>query len=354
MKTLTELFKHFAEIDSISGEEKAISDTIMNFLEGLGLNPIQDANNMIYCRIGNEENPKLFCAHMDTVEPGREIRIIEKDEFLVSEGNTIIGGDNKVSMTAILYSIQKLILENKTPNIELLLSVREETDSGIQQFDYKKFESTVGFVFDGGHGNLGWMTKQAPTIEDFKIEIKGKSSHASMPEEGVNALQILLNAKDKLKLGRPDEFTTLNIGLINGGFATNTVPEILRIEGDLRSTKRENFEKAKAEFIAALETSAKESGAEVIFNWIPYCIGYEMNLDNDNFRKIQNIYKSLNIEIEPENVKGGSDAGFLNSVGIETYCLGDAVIDPHSMHERVEIIKFNKLQEIVENLMVNF
>jgi tripeptide aminopeptidase len=354
MKTLTELFTHFAEIDSVSGEEKLISDTIMNFLEGLGLNPIQDEHNMIYCRIGNKPNPSLYCAHMDTVEPGRGIKIIEGDGFLISEGNTIIGGDNKASMTVILYSVQKLILENKNPNIELLLSVREETDSGIQQFNYKKLESKVGFVFDGGHGNLGWLTKQAPTIEDFKIEIKGKSSHASSPEDGINALQVLLNSKDKLKLGRPDEFTTLNIGLINGGFATNTVPENLRIEGDLRSTKRENFAKAKTEFIEALESSAKAFGAEVVFHWIPYCIGYEMNLDNDNFRKIQSIYKSLNIEIEADNVKGGSDAGFLNSIGIETYCLGDAVIDPHSTNEKIEISKFIKLQEIVENLMSNF
>jgi tripeptide aminopeptidase len=354
MEDLVRLFKNLAQIDSVSSEEKSVSDYILNFLKDLRLTPIQDGNNMIYCRIGDQPHPILLNGHIDTVEPGRDIQVLEKDGFLVSNGSTIIGADNKVNVAAILFTIKKLITENKDLNVELLFSVREETDSGIQQFDSKRIESKVGFVWDGGKGSLSWFAKKAPTLEDFKIEIIGKSSHASRPEQGINALNVLLELKDKITLGSPDEFSTLNIGLINGGSATNTVPERIKLEGDLRSTEITSFQKIKKDFEIALTESAEKFNARVNIKWLPYAYGYELDLTSKNAQRLLEIYKSQGIELNSEETRSGSDAGFLNHIGIETFCLGDGVFDTHAVTERINIETFYKLQSIIENIMLNF
>jgi tripeptide aminopeptidase len=352
MDTLVKTFKNLAEIDSVSGEEATISSYIVEKLKSLGLKPLIDSEHNILVRVGNKSNPTLFCAHMDTVEPGRGIRVLEENGILKSNGSTIIGGDNKASVALILFTLEKLLNESKDLNIEILFTVKEETDSGVSRFDYKKLTSKVGFVFDGGNGDLGWFAKSAPTIQDFKIKFVGKSAHASLPEEGVNVLSLLMSMNNKLKLGRPDEFTTLNIGIIRAGIATNSVPGELIIEGDLRSSKTENFEKNKKEFEEILLNAAKEFNAKVEINWIPYAYGYEMNLNSPIYKKVVDIYSNFGIEIKPTDVKGGSDAAFLNYVGIETFCLGDSVTDVHTVNEQIEIPKFTELQKVVETLFL--
>ncbi|MDQ7021261.1 MAG: peptidase dimerization domain-containing protein [Candidatus Dojkabacteria bacterium] len=277
---------------------------------------------MIYCRTGSSNHPKLFCAHLDTVEPGRGVSIKEEDGYLVSEGKTIIAGDNKVNLACILYSIGKLIEENKDADVELLFSVREETDSGIQAITRSLISSKVGFVYDlGGAGNFSDVVINAPTIWDFKVEITGKSSHGARPEEGVNVLEGFLNLKGKLKLGRLDKFSTLNIGIIRGGDATNTVPGFLKLEGDIRSTDSEIFEVHKKELEKTLKSIEKNNNLKVNLIWIPYAYGYSLDLDSQNYNKLKQLYKDeFNISLNNKTVTSGSDAGFLNYIGVETFC----------------------------------
>ncbi len=351
---LTTLFKSLVQIDSVSGYEQEVSDFVMQYLKSLNLNPVQDRNQMIYCRVGEGANPSLFCAHMDTVEPGRGIKVIEKNGYLKSEGQTILGADNKVSVATILYSVSSLLKASKTPNIELLFSVREETDSGISEFDVSQLKSKVGFVFDAGNGDLSWLTSSAPTLEDFIIEIFGKSSHASHPEEGINALEILTTALSELKIGRLDSDTTFNIGLISGGNATNTVPEKITLKGDLRSNNSTSYKKYKKAIIEKFNEVAKSFKAEVRLTWIPYSVGYVQNLESNAYKNLCEIYWNFGIKINPRPTTSGSDASFLNNSGIETFCLGSPDENAHTIHERVDVKNLIKFQKIVEKLMSDF
>lgn len=351
---LTTLFIKLAQIDSVSGSEQEISDFVMQFLKDLKLNPIQDKNNMIYCRVGSGTNPVLFCAHMDTVEPGRGVKVIQKNGYLKSDGPTILGADNKISLATILFCVQKLIKAEKIPNIELLFSVREETDSGISEFNVSQLKSKVGFVFDAGNGDLSWLTSSAPTLEDFIIEITGKSTHASHPEDGINALEVLTTALSELKIGRLDSDTTFNIGLISGGDATNTVPEKIILKGDLRSNNPISYKNYKKAIIEKFEEVAKSFRAEVKLTWIPYSIGYVQNLESEAYKNICEIYWNFGVKINPRPTTSGSDASFLNNSGIETFCLGSPDENAHTIHERVDVKTLAKFQKIVEKLMNDF
>jgi len=162
-----------------------------------------------------------------------------------------------------------------------------------------------------------------------------------------------MSMNNSLKLGRPDEFSTLNIRIVRAGIATNSVPGELILEGDLRSTKIENFNINKANFEEVLNNAVKKFGSRISIEWIPYSFGYEMNLNSNKYTAVKNIYSNFKVDLKPVDVKGGSDAAFLNYVGIESFCLGDSVIDVHTVHERIEVKKYLELQQIVETLFLN-
>lgn len=353
-KELIKLFTQIAQIDSPSGEEQQVAEFIIKYLKDLDLNPEIDDFGMIYCRIGEDENPSLFCAHMDTVEPGRGIKVIEEDGYLKSKGETILGGDNKVSLAAILFSLKDLLNSGVKLNIELLFSVREETDSGIQQFDTSILQSKTGFVFDGGRTDLGWCVTRASTIEDFVITLIGKGAHASKPEEGINALEMLLELKNHVSVGRLDEHTTFNIGLINGGNATNTIPSEIKLQGDLRSFDTALFDQHKKLINTAVNAISKQFNTQSKVEWIPYSKGYVIDEKSAEFEKVVIMYNDLGIQVHPIKTTGGSDANFLNNNGITTFCLGDGVEDPHTTEERISVENFEKLQRIVETLMQKY
>ncbi len=349
---LINLFKQLVAIDSVSGEEQKISNFVFQYLKKLSLRPIRDKNNNIYCRIGKSKSKSLFCAHMDTVEPGRNIKVIERNGFLQSNGKTILGGDNKVAVAAILQSLKELKDENL--NLELLFTVKEETDSGIQLFNYNLIEAKTGFVFDISRGDLGIVVLNAPSIYDFQFEFFGKEAHASRPEKGINVLSFLMNLNKKIKLGRLDKKTTFNIGIFSGGIATNTVPGNLILKGDLRSLNIKKFFIYKNKIEKIIINQANKFNIKTFIKWLPYCDGYSIKRNDLIFLKVKKIYKSLDIDLKPISTNGGSDANFLNKVGIKTFCLGDGVYDPHTLNERIKISDFFKLKEIVKNLMLKY
>jgi acetylornithine deacetylase/succinyl-diaminopimelate desuccinylase-like protein len=130
------------------------------------------------------------------------------------------------------------------------------------------------------------------------------------------------------------------------------VPSYLRLEGDLRSKDTKKYQKVKNSIVQAVTKELSSQNMKVIFHWEPYAFGYEHALKEISYKNLQNIYKSLDINLIPKSTTSGSDAGFLNKIGIKSYCLGDGVIDAHSINERIKIEKFYKLQEIVEKLIL--
>ena len=88
----------------------------------------------------------------------------------------------------------------------------------------------------------------------------GKEAHAgAAPEKGINAIQIASRAIADLELGRIDEETTCNIGVIQGGLATNIIPNLVKIKGEVRSHNAEKLETVTQTIVSAFEKAAAEN-----------------------------------------------------------------------------------------------
>ncbi len=187
------------------------------YMDDAGEKVGSNSGNLIGKLRGNTDGETiLFSAHMDTVSPGIGIKPIIKDGVIYSDGTTILGGDDKAGIAAILEAIE-IIVENNIPHgdIEVVFSIFEEGGLfGAKNLDYTKLNAKVGFVLDSG-GEPGQIIVQGPAQNKINAKFIGKEAHAGVaPENGISAIQIAAEAISNMKLLRIDEETTANIGYI--------------------------------------------------------------------------------------------------------------------------------------------
>ena len=134
---LAETFKFLAEIDSISKEEGILAGKIREILVTMGAETMVDdageqiggdTGNLIAKFKGNAKVPPLLLnAHMDTVEPGRGVTAVLKNGTFTSDGNTILGADDKSAIAILLETLYILRENNLTHGpLEVVFTVCEE------------------------------------------------------------------------------------------------------------------------------------------------------------------------------------------------------------------------------------
>ena len=222
---LVKTFCELASIDSPSTEEEEIALHLVGRLEKLGLNVDRDDYGNIIANDGRDD-PIMLSAHMDTVEPGRGVKPSVDGDRIVSDGTTILGGDCKAGVSAILEALES-VKEDGTPHlpIQVVFTREEETALvGARNLDFSKISSKEAVVFDG-EGPVSRITSSSPTYIGFNVEITGRSAHARVePEKGLSAIRVAAELITRLPQGRLDKETTFNVGTIEGGQVRNAVP----------------------------------------------------------------------------------------------------------------------------------
>ena len=239
MSEAVELFLELAALPTPSGEERAAADVVNRYLRELGLEPDEDGFGNVYARIEGtaEGTPLFFCAHLDTVPPSGELRPVVEDGLIQNAGGTILGGDNKAAVVQMLEGVRRVLVENVVhAGIELVFTRQEEIGLlGAAAFDHTRLQAELGFVYDQ-EGPIGEIILGAPFAQGLEITFHGRAAHAGMaPEEGRSAIQAAAKAIADLRLGRVDEETTANVGVIRGGTAGNIVPDTCTFLAEARS-----------------------------------------------------------------------------------------------------------------------
>ena len=104
------------------------------------------------------------------------------------------------------------------------------------------------------------------SVAQFGAEFRGSSAHAgARPEAGDNAMQAVATAIGNV-YGIPRHSagaTRVNVGVVEGGTATNIVPERVAIEGEVRGETTELMEYTEEKAFRVLESAAEMHGCEV-------------------------------------------------------------------------------------------
>ncbi len=347
-EALVSLFCELVQIDSLSKHEAAFASVIKDKLAGLGLNTTDDGagpriggdcGNLI-CRIPATADgfPVIMLnTHIDTVGDDTGIQPVVKNDEIHSAGDTILGADAKAGIVILLSALQALD-DQELPHGELVVvfTVAEEIGLvGAQHLDYEMLQPLpqMAYVLDGGV-TAGRMTTQAPYADKISFEVRGKAAHAGVePEKGINSIQIAAGAISEMKLGRLDEESTANIGTIQGGSATNIVPEVTTFEGEARSHQEEKLARQTRHMCQKVEEAAGQAGAQANITTERSYHGFALGADDAVVQR--GIAAARQVGLEPNLHKGGggSDANIFNEHGIPSVIIATGAHKPHTPEE---------------------
>src|SRR5207249_11172981 len=159
----------------------------------------------------------------------------------------------KAAVAQMLEGVRRVLAESiPHAGIELVFTRQEEIGLvGAANFDHTRLHARLGFVYDQ-EGPIGEIILGAPFAQGLEITFHGRAAHAGMaPEEGRSAIQAAAKAIADLRLGRVDEETTANVGVISGGMAGNIVPEWCTFRAEARSRDERKLNELVQEMLDA-------------------------------------------------------------------------------------------------------
>ena len=363
---LVQEFLELVQIDSHSGKEGKIAQTLVKKLQDLGLEVMVDSagekaggetGNVIAKLKGTGEGPTiLFSCHMDTVKPGEGVKPVIKDNIIYSDGTTILGGDNKAGIAAVLEGIRTIKENNLShSDIEIVFSIWEEGGLfGAKYLDYSKINAKYGFVLDSGQ-SPGEIITTGPCQDKVNAKIFGKPSHAGVePEAGISAIMIAARAIENMKLLRIDEETTANIGVINGGEGTNIVMPLVEIKAEARSLREDKLDAQTSHMVAAFEKAAADFGGKVEMDIERMYPPFHVEENDEIVVKVKEAFSQIGIEGYTASTGGGSDTNILNANGIKAVNLGIGEKKAHTLEEHIHIIDLVNSAKVVTQIIQVF
>jgi len=368
---ISDEFARQASIDSPSFKESKIADYLADRFKQLGAEvefdeagPVigSESGNMIARFPGSKEGaPFMLSGHMDTVTPADGVVPILVDGVFRSKGETILGADDKAGLAEIIEAIE-VLEEQNIPHVplEVVITVCEEIGLlGAKQLDFTKLKSKWGVALDTS--GINRAINSAPAANRMTIEVFGHEAHAGVePEKGISAIQVAAKAVAKMKLGRIDEETTANIGVVEGGLAANIIPKQVTLKAEVRSHNPEKLRQQTEHMLKCLEEEVAAAVIEV--NGKPIRASLALQIQDDYpmmhvpfNASVLRIFKEAGVALDrPVAIQaagGGSDANIFNEHGIETVILGSGMEKVHSVHEEVSVDDMVQVTELLVEMI---
>jgi len=361
---LVEEFFELVQIDSETKYEQEIAPILVDKLSALGFTVVQDdahtrnghgAGNIIATLKGTlDVEPIYFNSHMDTVVPGKGIKpSLREDGYIVSDGTTILGADDKAGLAALLEMVKRLKEQNIAHgDIEFILTAGEESGLvGAKELDPSIIKAKYGFAVDSD-GKVGGIVTAAPFQAKIFAKIIGKTAHAGVaPEKGISAITVASKCIAQMKLGRLDEETTANIGRFEGGQATNIVCDEVTILAEARSIDKTKLDAQTKHMQETFEQVAASLGARA---------EVEVKLMYPGFRvtesdKVVQVAMAAARQIDRTPTLGisggGSDANVIAGFGIPTVNLSVGYEDIHTTNEKISVEELEKLADLLVEIV---
>ena len=338
-------FVRLCETTSPTGHERPVADALLQELRELGVEVSEDdtaeaaqagSGNLIARVPGSGERWVMFAAHMDTVPHEGPIEVVGENGIYRSAGETILGADNKAAVTVLMELAARHASTPAACGIELVFTTAEEDGlRGAKEVDLSSLRSPYGFVLD--HPTpIGEVITAAPTYKRLLAEFEGLESHSGVaPEKGRSAIAAAAAAIDRMQLGRLDEETTANVGMISGGTASNIIPGHCSVDGEARSLDDDRASATIGAMVDACTWAATEHGCDVDVDVREMFRGYRLQAGSDSVRIAKAALERCGHEPVETVTGGGSDANALVARGFDAVLLANGTEGPHTPEESV-------------------
>jgi tripeptide aminopeptidase len=318
-------------------------------VDGAGEKIGGDTGNLLARFPGNTPGapPFLLSGHMDTVGPAEAIHPVVEGDVVRTDGTSVLGGDDKAGVVAILEAI-RVLRERRIPHgdLEVVLTICEEYGLlGAKHFDTGRLRATRGLVLDVD--GVCELITRAPAANRLTFSVHGLAAHAGIcPEQGMSAIRIAAEAIAAMRLGRLDAETTANLGIIQGGLAGNIVPESVTVRGETRSLSPEKlaaqtahmrrcFEEAAARYRVCVGGRQHEARVESVVD--PQYGRLDIRDDAAIVGLVRSAAGALGRECPTRGTGGGSDANVFVERGLEVANLACGMREIHTVNEWVDV-----------------
>ncbi len=356
---IRDLLLELVRIDSHSRKERNVALRLEREMRELGAERVLfddagekvggDTGNLIALFPGTAPNAPalLIAAHMDTVVPGEGVKPVVDGDVIRSDGTTVLGGDDK-SGVAIICEVLRVLRDRAIPHgpIDAVFTICEEKGLlGAKHLDVRSLRARSGVVLDSD--SPGFLFTRAPGANAIHVRVHGLEAHAGMaPEKGMSAIQIAAEAIARMRLGRIDDETTANLGIVRGGAAVNIVPNLVEIRGEARSHSEAKLTAQTEHMRACFEEAAARHSVSVDERTVRARVEFEaireyeaMNLPDASsiVRLIVAAGERLKSQVTVTGMGGGCDANILNRRGFEVANLGTGMRDIHTVKEWLDV-----------------
>ncbi len=321
-----------------------------------------------------------FIAHMDTADtfkgPSETPRIIEKyngedivlesgvvmspekDEnlrksigcdLIVTNGHTLLGGDDKAGVAEIMTALERL-LKGDIPHgkVAFAFTPDEEIGSGMEDFDINAFGAKYAYTLDGaGFGEIEYENFNAAGA---KIEVKGVTTHpGEAKDKMINASLVAMEFDNMLPSWRRPEHTDSYDGFYH----------LLDIQGNcehcvmnyiVREADRSKFEAMKTYMLTVADQLNEQYGEGTVTITLKAQYYNMARLVEPHKHIVENARKGITaLGGIPKSslIRGGTDGASLTYMGVPCPNLGNGSFNHHGVTEFANIQQMEKCSELV-------
>jgi len=369
-----DILKNLIAIESVNDKEKTVATYLQELLAQYDIKSeiktIRGDRANLIAEIGHGKPVLGVSGHMDVVDPGN-IKDWHSNPFEMTEVAGQLFGrgitDMKSGLAALVITMINLQQQGlpKKGTIRLMATMGEEVGEEGSSYLLKDgaMEDVDGLVIAEPSGyNIGYAEKGSM---DIKFISKGKASHSSMPENGYNAIDALMNFLIDTNLVFRDERIQhdamgpliFNTTLIKGGTQVNSIPDYAEAEANARTIPEYSNQQIIDELdqlIRKHNEQGSEIGMDIYMNEEPV----SMSKDNDLvklMKKFMTPYTDDNIVISP--ISPVTDASNLvkgKHFDFPFIISGPGNDTPHQINESLDKKMFFNFIDLYEKLFIEF
>jgi len=278
-----------------------------------------------------------------------ELRHYIGQDLIVTDGNTLLGADDKAGIAEIITAVDYLMKhpEIKHGDIRIAFNPDEEIGQGAHKFDVEKFGAEWGYTMDGGEiGELEFENFNAAVA---KVTFKGRNVHPGYAKHKMlNSIRVANQFIIMLLRWETPEHTEGYEGFYHLISIEGTVEETV-LTYIIRDHDRDRFERRKKEL---------EHLTRKINNEFPGCASIEIKDQYYNMReKIEPVMHIIdvaiqamkNVDVTPkvQPIRGGTDGAQLSFKGLPCPNIFAGGLNFHGRYEFVPIPSMEKASQVI-------
>lgn len=269
-------------------------------------------------------------------------------DLIVTDGTTLLGGDDKAGIAEILTAAQYLLAHPEIPHgpVRVGFTPDEEIGQGTDHFDVEKFGADFAYTMDGGEcGELEYENfNAAEAVADFHgVSIHPGSAKGKM----INALRLAMEFESLMPSAQRPECTEGREGFIHLDALQGSVDHA-RSEYIIRDHDMSLFREKKKHMEDMARTMNTKYGYEAVslkiedsyFNMKEKIEPHKFLIDN-----VLKVYEKLGIRPQIQPIRGGTDGAQLSFKGLPCPNLGTG---DHNCHGHFEFVCVQAMEKSVE------